>query len=198
MPKHYGDENLALKELGDLQEKIVQYLAKNPESHNHKILKGINHRLDQYGSIHNATRTLEQQGYIKSKKGLSQKKVEIDFYSLTEMGLIYTLMRHPEVILEIGDAYVKEYPMIKYFQTQYNCLGHNLAMKAFRLLLQSEVLSGDLTKAGLNAFSLGAMSSQNFSSKEVERYLKCLPKGLPPQFRKMVLEYKQRMNKISF
>jgi hypothetical protein len=196
---HYKvTENLALKELGELQEKIIQYLAKNPESHNQKIQKGINHAPDQYGSIHNATRTLERQGYIKFVKGLSEKKVEIKKYSLTGSGLIYTLMRHPDVISELGDVYVNEYPTITYFQTQYRCLGHDLAMKAFKLLLQSEVLSGDLTKAGLNALSIGVLNSQNFSSKEIERYLKCLPKGLPPQFREMILSYRQRINTINF
>ncbi len=70
-------------------------------------------------------------------------------------------------------------------------------MKALKLLLQSEVLSGDLTKAGLNAFSIGVMKRQDFSPKELERYLKCLPKGLPPQFRKKIVDYKQRINKIN-
>jgi len=188
---------LALKELGKLQEKILQYLARSSESHNQKIQKGINHPLDQYGSIHNATKTLKQQGYIKSKKGLSQKKVEIDFYSLSEKGLIYTLLRHPNIVLELADVYLKEYPPIRYFQIQYKCLGHNLAMKVFKLLWQSEVLSGNLTKAGLNAFTVGLMN-KDFSPKELERYQKCLLKGLPSQFRKILLDYKQRIDKINF
>jgi DNA-binding PadR family transcriptional regulator len=82
---------LNLKKLGTLQEKVLFFLAENPENHKQAIQKGINHPDDQYSSILHAVNALLKIGFIESKKAISQKKQEIKVYSCTELGLLYTL-----------------------------------------------------------------------------------------------------------
>ena len=90
---------LNIKTLGTLQEKILFFLAENPDNHKQAIQKGINHPTDQYGSISKAVDALKKMGFIESKKATSKKKQEIDSYSCTELGLLYTLAknRSPDV-----------------------------------------------------------------------------------------------------
>ena len=64
--KELKDE-IIFKELGCLQEKVLFYLAENPEKHKKGIQQGISHPADQYGSIKNAVDALEKIGFIESK-----------------------------------------------------------------------------------------------------------------------------------
>jgi DNA-binding PadR family transcriptional regulator len=90
---------LNIKKLGTLQEKILFFLAENPDNHKQAIQKGINHQPDQYSSILHAVNALKKMGLIESKKATSQKQQEIDVYSCTEIGLLYTLAenRSPDI-----------------------------------------------------------------------------------------------------
>jgi hypothetical protein len=90
-----NDSNLMeLKELGSLQQKIVFYIAENPESHKQEIQQGINHPAEQYGSIVKGVKVLEKLKYIQSDEGISQKNVKIKLYSCTNLGVFYSLAKN--------------------------------------------------------------------------------------------------------
>ena len=69
-------DDIIFKELGNLQEKVLFFLAENPENHKQGIQQGINHPTDQYGSVKNAVDILEKFGYLESKITASQKNVK--------------------------------------------------------------------------------------------------------------------------
>lgn len=117
--------DIAFKELGNLQEKIVFFLAENAENHKQAIQKGIEHPDDQYGSVKKAVDMLEKLGYIKAKKTLSQKKVPIKNYECTELGVFYALARNSNAnILKILDGY-DQVEFCKPFKALYNVWGHD-------------------------------------------------------------------------
>ena len=71
-------------------------------------------------------RAMEELGYIKSKKILSQKKVKIKNYESTELGVFYTLARNPNAnILKILDGYENRVEFCKSFRALYNVWGHD-------------------------------------------------------------------------
>ena len=71
------NDAIIFKELGSLQEKVLFFLAENPENHKKAIQQGIGHPDGQYGSVLNAIEPLEKLGYVESKEGLSKKNVKI-------------------------------------------------------------------------------------------------------------------------
>ena len=124
--KNLNADNIAFKELGSLQEKVVFFLAENPENHKQTIQKGIKHPAEQYGSVKKAVDKLEELGYIKSKKAMSQKKVEIKNYECTELGVFYAFARNPNAnIPKILDGYESRVEFCKSFRALYNVWGHD-------------------------------------------------------------------------
>jgi hypothetical protein len=141
-----------IKELGNLQEKILFYLAENPDKHKQAIQKGINHPLDQYSSIQNAVKSLSKMGYLESKKALSLKKLTIELYSCTEVGLIYALGKNSNAnIQRILTEYQSKNLMYKSFLGICNELGKEEIARFFNGLvdflpmIQAEGLEKALT-----------------------------------------------------
>lgn len=122
-----------MKELGGLQEKVIHYLSETPDSHIQAIQKGIDHPSDQYGSVHNAVKALEEMEYIKSKEGLSQKKVPINFYSLTDLGVFYALVMAPNPnYLKILTAYENQNEAWKGLKLYYLDAGQEMFANVFK------------------------------------------------------------------
>lgn len=118
-------DDIAFKELGSLQEKVVFFLAENPHNHKQAIQKGIEHPSEQYGSVLKAVDAVEKLGYIESKKALSQKKVEIKEYRCTELGVFYSLARNRHAdIAKILDSYGDQVEFCKPFRALYNTWGN--------------------------------------------------------------------------
>jgi DNA-binding PadR family transcriptional regulator len=118
-----GSKDAIFKELGSLQEKILFYLAQNPENHKQAIQQGLKHPSDQYGSICKAVDSLEKVGFISSKEGISQKKVKIKIYYCTDLGVFYTLTHSSDNILEILDAYKSRVDFCQSFRQLYDVWG---------------------------------------------------------------------------
>jgi hypothetical protein len=92
-------KEIQIKELGNLQERVLFFLSENPDNNKQAIQKGISHPSDQYGSVLNAVNALEKIGYIQAKSGFSKKKVPISLYNCTDLGVFYALSKNPN-----GDA----------------------------------------------------------------------------------------------
>jgi DNA-binding PadR family transcriptional regulator len=118
-----NSKDIIFKELGSLQEKVLFYLAQNPDNHKQAIQQGIQHPSDQYGSISKAVDMLERIGFVESKEGISQKKVKIKIYSCTESGVFYTLTHSSDNILEVLDAYKSTVEFCKSFRKLYDVWG---------------------------------------------------------------------------
>ena len=86
---------LQIKELGHLQERVLFFLSENPDQNKQAIQKGISHPSDQYGSILKAVTALQKIGYIQAKSGISKKKVPISLYNCTDLGVFYALSKNP-------------------------------------------------------------------------------------------------------
>jgi DNA-binding PadR family transcriptional regulator len=118
-----GKENI-FKELGNLQQKVLFFLAENPDQHKQAIQKGISHPTDQYGSISKAVDSLEELGFIDSKLTKSQKNVEIKLFKCTDEGVLYALSRNPlGDILKILDSYKEQVEFCKQFRALYDVWG---------------------------------------------------------------------------
>jgi DNA-binding PadR family transcriptional regulator len=133
MAKAMGNNILNIKKLGPLQEKVLFFLAENPDNHKQAIQKGINHPSDQYGSISKAVDPLLEMGFIESKKATSKKKKEIDVYSCTEIGLLYTLAENRTLNApKFLNAYQAKGEIWKTLQDFYNEIGQEQFLLLFR------------------------------------------------------------------
>ena len=117
------EKDQVFKELGNLQEKALFYLAQNPESHKQAIQHGLKHPSDQYGSISKAVDSLEKMSFISSKEGISQKNVKIKLYYCTDSGVFYTLTHSTENILGVLDAYKSTVAFCNAFRQLYDVWG---------------------------------------------------------------------------
>jgi DNA-binding PadR family transcriptional regulator len=125
-PTTLNPDDIAFKELGSLQEKVVFFLAENPENHKQAIQKGIEHPNDQYGSVLKAVDAVEKLGYIEFQKTQSQKNVEIKVYKCTELGIFYALARNRSAnIVKIFDSYETQVEFCRPFRTLYDVWGHD-------------------------------------------------------------------------
>ncbi len=132
MPRKIADD-IIFKELGSLQEKILFFLAENPENHKQGIQQGINHPADQYGSVSKAVDALETFGFVIPKDAVSQKNVKIKTYSCTESGVFYALTRNPSANpVKIFEAYQSKVSWCKSLRQLYDVWGHDHFMAYFR------------------------------------------------------------------
>ena len=119
-------DDIIFKELGSLQEKVLFYLAENPEHHKQGILQGILHPTEQYGSIVKAVDALEKFSFIQSKDAISQKNLKIKIYYCTESGVFYALTKNSSAnVLKILDAYKNSVDFCKSFRQLYEVWGHD-------------------------------------------------------------------------
>jgi hypothetical protein len=124
MPNKKTDD-IIFRELGNLQEKVLFYLAENPEKNKQAIQQGINHPSEQYGSVKNAVDKIEEFGFIQSTEGLSQKKVKIKIYRCADSGVFYALTKnHLADVLKILDAYKSRVEFCSSFRKLYDAWGH--------------------------------------------------------------------------
>ena len=120
------DEKLIFKQLGSLQEKVLFFLAENPDNHKQAIQNGILYSDKLYGSVLHAVDALEELGYVESKETISQKKVQIKTYSCTELGVFYALARNSNPnIPKVLNAYKDKIEFCKSFQAFYDVWGHD-------------------------------------------------------------------------
>lgn len=121
-------------ELGSLQKKVLYFIAENPDRHKLQIQKGIGYRRERYGSVLNAVKVLESKGLIKTVKTETRRSIEVRYYSCTEEGVWYTLIKNPKAdILKILDSYKNKYPSIMSLRQDYDKLGHERFMEFLRL-----------------------------------------------------------------
>jgi DNA-binding PadR family transcriptional regulator len=114
------NENI-FKELGSLQEKALFFIAENPKNHKQNIQKGINYPPEQYGSISKAVDTLEDSGFIKSEKTISQKNVSINIFECTDSGILYALAKNNQCnILKVLDSNKEQVEFCKSFRALYD------------------------------------------------------------------------------
>lgn len=118
-------KEVIFKELGSLQEKVLFFLAENPENHKQGIQQGINHPPDQYGSVSKAVDALATLGFITAKNVLSQKKVKIKAYSCTDTGVLYALTRNPLAdVVKLLEANQQNFNYCKPLKQLYDVWGH--------------------------------------------------------------------------
>ncbi|MEM2129668.1 MAG: hypothetical protein QXZ70_03615, partial [Candidatus Bathyarchaeia archaeon] len=86
------------------------------------------------GSVLNAVKVLESKGLIKTVKTETRRSIEVRYYSCTEEGVWYTLIKNPKAdILKILDSYKNKYPSIMSLRQDYDKLGHERFMEFLRL-----------------------------------------------------------------
>ena len=122
-----------LKDLGNLQKKIVFYLAENPKQHKEAIQKELKHKY--YGAVLNAVKQLEKFGFLVSKRAKSQKNVRIKLYSCSEKGVFYALVKNENAdVLKILGNY-KDYHVVRRLREVCDMLGEEVFV---RLLKQAQ------------------------------------------------------------
>ncbi len=122
-----------LGELGSLQKKVLFFLAENPDKHKQAIQQGIRYPPEQYGSVLKAANALENSGYIKSIRVVSEKNVEIKTYSCTDTGVFYTLCKNPDAdVVRVLDAHKSRSDVFNSFRSLYDVWGHDTFARFFR------------------------------------------------------------------
>jgi len=119
-----------LKDLGDLQRKIIFYLAENPKQHKESIMKSLEHKY--YGSVLNAVKRLEKTKYLVSVRAKSKKNLKIKLYSCSEKGVFYALVKNEKTdVLKILENY-KDYGVVKRLREVCDLLGEEVFIKLLR------------------------------------------------------------------
>jgi DNA-binding PadR family transcriptional regulator len=186
------------KNLGSLQEKVLFFLAENPDNHTQGIQKGIEHKSEQYGSVLKAVKTLQRLGYIESQKGTSKKKVTINLYSCTEKGVLYALTRNSSADFgRIFNAYKEKHPDLASLRSAYDTWGHdNFAMFIKDVGIFLPMIEKDGIEKSLPFMMLQTQRElRELGSEKRNRFMKDLIKHSPIA-KKSVKELKKRINEL--
>jgi DNA-binding PadR family transcriptional regulator len=186
------------KNLGSLQEKVLFFLAENPDNHTQNIQKGIRHPSEQYGSVLKAVKSLERLGYVESQKGTSKKKVPIQIYSCTENGVLYALTRNPDADFEkIFNAYREKHPDLASLRSAYDTWGHdNFAIFIKDVGIFLPMIEKDGLQKSLPFMFLQTQKElRELGSEKRNKFLKDLIKHSPVA-RKSVKELKKLINEL--
>jgi DNA-binding PadR family transcriptional regulator len=191
-------DDIIFKELGNLQEKVLFFLAENPENHKQGIQQGINHPTDQYASIKNAVDMLEKSGYLESKKIASQKNIQIKIYHCTQLGAFYALTRNLSAdIPKILDAYKNQIEFCKQFRALYDVWGK----EHFALFLRDlgeflpMVRKNGIEQAAPYLLMKFAKQMQSMDSKTKQRNVKEAMKQFP-HTKQMLKEMQKNINDL--
>jgi DNA-binding PadR family transcriptional regulator len=190
--------NIIFKELGSLQEKILFFLAENPENHKQGIQQGINHPADQYGSVSKAVDALETYGFIVPKDAVSQKNVRIKTYSCTESGIFYALTRNPSAKpVKIFEAYKSEVIWCKSLRQLYDVWGHEHFMAYFRdvgdvlPIIQKKGFDEALPYLFFKAVKLTHSIDKKTRNRNVKEALKLFPEN-----KEMLKEWRKNIDEV--
>jgi DNA-binding PadR family transcriptional regulator len=112
--------------LGNLQEKVLFFVAENPKKHKQEIQQGLKYPDKNYAAIKNAVDALEKLGYLQSKHTLSQKNITIKIYQCTEAGILFALAKNFYAnIPEILETNKSELAFCESFQLLHDDWGHD-------------------------------------------------------------------------
>ena len=184
--------------LGSRQEKVLFFIAENPNLDGQAIWQGLGYPIDQTGNVYTTTKKLEKLEYIKSKGGISEKKVKIKLYSCTEKGILYTLTNNPEIDVPKVLANCKdEYKLCNAFRAMYEILGHDLFMtqaKNIRDMLPMAQNEG-IEKATPFLFMKIFFDAKNLDSKKRNKIAKKLMKDFPAT-KQMMKDWQASINQF--
>lgn len=184
------------RDLGSLQEKVLDYLAENPNQHKQSIQKAIPSK--QYGSILHAVNALEKAGYVESEDTLSEKNVPMKLYSCTDKGIQYALTKASEdSVLKILDAYKKKFSVNEFFLSEYKRLGHDRFFLFFKIMMKSLPIleKKDKDEAAQQMLFLAMKTQENLSPKEQKQMLKEITDQFP-EAKKSAKEAKKRLDEL--
>jgi DNA-binding PadR family transcriptional regulator len=198
MSKKESYDEIVFKELGSLQEKVLFFLAENPDNHKQTIQQGIQYPAEQYCSVKKAVDKLEKLGYIESKEATSQKKVQIKTYSCTELGVFYALIKNSSAnIPEVLSAYKNRVEFCKSLQPLYDVWGHDqfaLFLKDIGEFLPMIQKSG-VEQAVPYMLLKMAKQMQSLDPKTRKKNVKEAMKQYP-QYEKMLKEMREKINDL--
>ena len=184
------------KALGSNQERIVLFLAENPRKTMSEMQKEFDIPKNSYNLIHNATKALEEIGYVVKGEAVSEKKRPTFPITLTEKGVLYVLSKlsnsKKQKVLKI---YASIYPSFVKYQELSEELGDKLAPKLFNHLFSSLQISDNNRnkKEKLDiAFALAEIFSNNFSDEDRNQIVRAAFK-VYPEFKEMYRSLMQNL-----
>ena len=125
--------DINLKDLGSVQQKVLFFLAENPDEHKQAIQQGLKYPSKQYSSVLKAVSALEKLGYVESRNETPDKNVKIKVYHCTEAGVLYVLCKNPYAdFVRFLDAYKNLNPVFNSFRNLYDVWGHDAFVKFFK------------------------------------------------------------------
>ena len=189
---------LTLKDIGSLKEKILLFLAENPDKNTQALQKELGYPSTQYPNIMKAVKALEKLELVQSKTGKSMKNVQMKIYSCTEEGVFYVLTKNSNAnVLKILDSYKDRINLAKSLRQLYDLWGpevfiHFLKdMSTFLPLILKEGWDNALPYIVMK----GYMGIQNFNSKK-RRQIGAQTLKHFPQAKKFMEEWKKNINEI--
>ena len=175
------------KTLGSNQEKIVLYLAENPNKTMSDIQKEFNISKNSYNIIHRSSKVLEEMGYVSRGEGLSDKERPTYPLTLTEKGVLYALSKclDSEKLIILRN-YIPIHHNFEKYNELWNEIGDALFLKLSKYLFPSlQMFNGQNNKnekvqLGL---SLAWLFTEEFTEEERSRVIKAIFK-IYPEFKK--------------
>jgi DNA-binding PadR family transcriptional regulator len=191
-------DDIIFKELGSLQEKVLFYLAENPDNHKQGIQQGIAHPTDQYGSISKAVDALEKFGYIESKEGISQKKVPIKLYHCTESGVFCALTKNQSAnVLRILDSYKLRVKFCDSFRQLYDAWGHEHFIMYLRDIGYAlPIIQKNGIEAAMPILLMKILEEMKKIDKKTRTKNAKAALGLFPESKKWLTEWKNNLDEL--
>lgn len=119
--------------MGKVETKILRTLALKPDLHTQAVKKALNH--DNYSTVMNAMKRLNNTGLVTFKWGISKKNLKIKLYKLSDRGERQVLMNETfstEELDKIIENYSENARVLQLLKKQHKALGTKLMAKILR------------------------------------------------------------------
>ena len=130
--------------IGRVQKRVIHYLASHPNQNMQVIQRELGIPDRNYTGVRNALITLKENGYVKSKRAFSAKKVKIDFWTLTKKGVAYVMAYgDSDIILDALKKYEGKMEMSISVKQFADLVSRKTGMKIFRIAGKAHLHYGE-------------------------------------------------------
>ena len=165
--------------IGPTQKRVLKYLALNPNQHAQGIQRALGIPDRNYPSVHKALSKLHEQELVEYQEALSNKKVPIKLWRLTEKGISATIAYLDLTAEEITEVF-KNYSSSEKHQELLKLMLETLGPELFKRFINTyiAVKSQSDVFATLTLFAQlqEELKSKKLSPEENERIEKFLEK----------------------
>lgn len=180
------------KNLGEVQEAVLRFIAEQPLKNKEQIQNGIGHK--NYQTIWNAVDALTKTGYLDYQMTKSEKNLDVKIYTCSEKGIIYVLQRATQDdgfnIMKTNSSKFNDFNRII---KAHDKLEYALFSKLYNALLKAMMLSDE--SGNVKSSAILAYVVQNSTKKELKKISKVFME-IDPNMVKVAKELRSNLDDL--